>query len=290
MAYRQLVAPNPNVPCQPGWCLKYVADAYGGGYPVVYPSATAAWNGAQFKHQDQSFPAGVAVPVWFSIRNVPEGHVAIRMPDGSVYSTTSGTSNRAVHHPNMQDLLNAYAPYNPLTYLGWTEDLAGKRLVINDGGDDMADKINLDTARILTHGVLARNGLAGRIQALDGSTDADLNANHVGKELTNSYVQGLFLSGEGRQWRDTSDANSIPGINQRLAQADVDKNTVVSQRQTIDAQAKRIAELEKELEEKPVPPTPVPPTPPSPEPYPNWFIEFWNKVLESIKAILGEKK
>ncbi|MFJ6416460.1 CHAP domain-containing protein [Paeniglutamicibacter sp. NPDC091659] len=88
------------------------------------------------------------------------------------------------------------------------------------GGDDMPVKINLDTARILTHGVLARNGVSGRGNSLDGSKDKDLKTNHVGRELTNEYVQELFLSGEGRQWRDTSDSNSIQGVNARLTKAD----------------------------------------------------------------------
>lgn len=45
-------------------------------------------------------------------------------------------------------------------------------------------------------------------------------------------------------------------------------------------------------EVKPVPepeplPTPAPPTPPLPPDYPGWFIEFWKKLWEAIKGILG---
>lgn len=40
----------------------------------------------------------------------------------------------------------------------------------------------------------------------------------------------------------------------------------------------------------PVPPTPpLPPTPPTPDPYPNWFVQFWIKLWEAIKNILGIK-
>lgn len=45
-----------------------------------------------------------------------------------------------------------------------------------------------------------------------------------------------------------------------------------------------------DCEDKPNPPTPpVPPVPPTPDPYPNWFKEFWVKLWEAIKNILGLK-
>lgn len=119
--------PNPFVWCQPGWCLAYVKDAF--GTEAVYPSATAAWNASPTKHRDWDFPSGVAVPVWFHMPTEPLGHVALRMPDGSVYST-SDPINRAKHHPNMQHLLDYYAYYGmPLNYLGWTEDVEGQTVI-----------------------------------------------------------------------------------------------------------------------------------------------------------------
>lgn len=48
-----------------------------------------------------------------------------------------------------------------------------------------------------------------------------------------------------------------------------------------------------EIPTPPVPPTPptppTPPVPPTPDPYPNWFIQFWVKLWEAIKNILGIK-
>lgn len=45
-----------------------------------------------------------------------------------------------------------------------------------------------------------------------------------------------------------------------------------------------------DCEDKPTPVPPVPPIPPTPpSPYPNWFIEFWMKLWEAIKNILGIK-
>ena len=231
MAYRQLVTPNPNVPCQPGWCLKYVADAFGGNYPIVYPSATAAWNGAQFKHQDQSFPANIAVPVWFSISNVPEGHVALRMPDGSVYSTTSSTSTKPTRHSNMQDLLNAYAPYNPLTYLGWSEDLSGKRLVINEGGD----MSNVGETEI--------KYLYPSMQGYEASNN-DISV-WVGTE-SNTFIRALH-------------DNARYGEYQLEVQEAFRKAKLYDEAQNTNSN------------------------------YPNWFIQFWEKLLEAIKNILGVK-
>lgn len=123
----QLVTPNPNIPCVPGWCLQYVRQAFGA--PVVEPTATAGWNNAKFKHRDWNFPAGMWVPVWFELATEPAGHVALLAPNGAVYSTTSPFSNLPTIHPNMAHLIAAYAPYNPLTYLGWSEDISGVRVV-----------------------------------------------------------------------------------------------------------------------------------------------------------------
>lgn len=265
MSYRQLVTPNPSVPCRPGWCLKYVADAYGGNFPQVYPSATAAWNAAQFKHQDQNFPTNIDVPVWFSVRGVPEGHVAIRMADGSVYSTTSSTATKAVRHPNMQDLINAYAPYNPLTYLGWTEDLAGKQLVINEGDT------NMDTLKSMYWRLLGREGDAGGLQHY---------ANQVQARGWEFVYNDLKDSGEGQAdwaWRNP---DAVRSLQNQFNQAKAD----------LAAKDARIKELEYELANIPPCPQPVPPTPPTPEPYPHWFKEFWAKLIDAIKNILGDKK
>lgn len=90
-------------------------------------------------------------------------------------------------------------------------------------GGVMAEKADLATARILTHGILGSNGVAGRKTSLDGSRDSDLLKNHVGRELTNAYIQELFTSPEGVNWRDKDDgtpsSSSIPGINRRLNEA-----------------------------------------------------------------------
>lgn len=130
MPFKQLITPNPRIACRPGWCLEYVRKGY--GLPVRYGSAIEAWNASTSKHRDQAFPAGVWVPLWFTVKGVPAGHVVHRAPDGSIYSTTDPVGTVAHHHPNLADLLGYYSRAGlPLTYLGWTEDVAGTRVVQN---------------------------------------------------------------------------------------------------------------------------------------------------------------
>lgn len=125
---KQLVKPNPNIPCKPGWCLQYVREAFG-IYPGVYPSATAGWANAQYKHPGELPPRGVWTPVWFYMKDEPLGHVVLSAPDGSIYST-SDPSTVPHHHPNLADLMGYYAYWGlPLTYLGWSEDIETVRVV-----------------------------------------------------------------------------------------------------------------------------------------------------------------
>lgn len=119
----QTRTPNPNIPCKPGWCLAYVNEAF--GVAKRYGSATAAWNASPTKHRDRNFPPGVWVPLWFSLANEPNGHVVLLAPDGAVYSTSHPTATTPTRHPDLADLFRAYSRYNPLTYLGWTEDVEG---------------------------------------------------------------------------------------------------------------------------------------------------------------------
>lgn len=125
--YTQNITPNPNIPCTPGWCLDYVRRTF--GLPAHYGTAMEAWNASGPKHVGSlQFPAN-DVPVFFALAGVPAGHVALRMRDGSVYSS-SDLGNTPHHHPSLTDLEAYYAHYGkPLTYLGWTEDCAGTRVI-----------------------------------------------------------------------------------------------------------------------------------------------------------------
>lgn len=127
----QLIVPNPDIPCRPGYCLEYVRETF--ALPIRYGSATEAWNNSASQHPDWNFPAGLAVPIWFDIDIEPNGHVALLMPDLTVYSA-SDLTNTPHHHPSIADLIAYYARWGKmqLTYLGWTEDVAGYPVVSLD--------------------------------------------------------------------------------------------------------------------------------------------------------------
>jgi hypothetical protein len=125
----QLITPNPNITCTPGECLVYVQDTF--GVAPKYSTASAAWDASNYKHTDQNFFDGVWVPVWFSLQNNPDGHVALRQPDGSIWSASSPTDTTPIHHSSLADIESYYG--SNLTYLGWTEDVEDTPVVDTNG-------------------------------------------------------------------------------------------------------------------------------------------------------------
>jgi hypothetical protein len=119
---------NWKIPYTGGWCLKYVREAFGIG--PKYPTATSAWQNAQGKHYDLP-PTGITVPVYFALGSEPAGHIAIRLDDMKVASSTqSGTHPQGFIHPSIQNMIDMYAKYNKgCTYLGWSEELHGTTIV-----------------------------------------------------------------------------------------------------------------------------------------------------------------
>lgn len=157
----QLITPNPNVWCRPGYCLEYVRNTF--GLPIRYGSATEAWNNAK-QHPDRNFPDGMWLPIFFAIDIEPNGHIALLAPDQSVYSS-SDYGNTPHHHPSIEDLINYYAVYGKmqLTYLGWAEDVAGFPVV-------SLDSINVDSIPATP----AANPLEGFLMALSDAEQRDL--------------------------------------------------------------------------------------------------------------------
>lgn len=125
MAEIQLIPPNPHIECTPGMCLEYVRKAF--GLPAKYSSAIAGWEASRYRHdQRHNFPKDVVVPVWFSLSDNPYGHVALRFPDGTIWSASHPTSHEPVQHPSLLEIEGYYN--GRLTFLGWTEDIEGVRV------------------------------------------------------------------------------------------------------------------------------------------------------------------
>jgi hypothetical protein len=178
---KQVITPNPNIPCQPGWCLQYVRQAF--GLPARYGTATEAWQKSPSQHRDRDFPAGVWHPVWFSLANEPAGHVALRSPSGTVYST-SDLGSVPHQHLDLSDLMNYYARYDmTLTYLGWTEDVAGYPVIADSGlsaqgsikEGDFLDMANEDQLKRLLDAADRINGVVRDAPVLNVNDGAYMN-------------------------------------------------------------------------------------------------------------------
>jgi hypothetical protein len=124
MSWQQIVQPDASQAAQPGWCLNHVQRVYAA--PWSGSTATDGWNRAQFKHPNETPPAGVSAPVWFAMKGEPAGHVVAWLSDGSILSASSGNQNAVVHHPNLQHLSSYYG--GRLTLRGWSEDIGGRRI------------------------------------------------------------------------------------------------------------------------------------------------------------------
>ena len=148
----QLVDANWRIPYVGGWCEGYVEGAWGQATKPtpsnpttsgVYPTAIAAWNAQPVKHTEEP-PRGITVPVYFSLGNVWQGHVAIRLDDGyTASSTQAGYHPNGYLHPNMQNMINLYGQYNGgCTYLGWGEYVGRVKVV---GWEDYRDERYAET-------------------------------------------------------------------------------------------------------------------------------------------------
>lgn len=152
MAYKQLKDANIGIQYTGGWCLNAVQRAFGA--PWSGASATDAWyNRTTYKHTDIP-PLGITVPIYFDgLNGEPAGHVAIRLDDGTVASSTlAGTHNGLYIHPNIEHLLQVYRNYGytGIRYLGWAEDIGGMRVVQEESLPAHWRKTRLDNINFRT--------------------------------------------------------------------------------------------------------------------------------------------
>lgn len=118
MTATQLRSPDLGISYTGGLCLQAVREAF--SVPAKYVRAIDDWNSGD--RQTGTIPNGVAVPVYFSLGLEPAGHVAIRLPDGRIASSTQNGTHKGLYiHPDIKDLIAVYAKYNKsCTYLGWS--------------------------------------------------------------------------------------------------------------------------------------------------------------------------
>lgn len=273
------------------WCLQNVRRGY--GIPAYYSTARKAWNGTQ-QHQDRNFPAGCAVPVFWSLNLTLDGvyadygHIAVRLADGRIW-----TDGR--YYANV-DTLNAGYLGGKGVYLGWGESVNNVKVVTQEVS--MAETISDDVSRQIGFHFLGRNGKDGKPNALN-SRQGDL----YGKPLTNAQLSTFFLSAESREWRDSrlpkvyaerdalKDTNAnLTTVNTQLTKAVEDKNgtiniqkgTIIGLQNTVDEKQAEIdvlidenAKLRKQLED-----CGTTPDPDSIVISKSW----WDNAFEKIKA------
>lgn len=112
-----------------GYCLRFQQRVFPGSPATYYPTARSAWDNSGFKHWEM--PDGSAiVPITYSwvgtINGVYQdwGHSAVYFPGRGVLSSP-GSGYGQQWFSSIEELGRAWG----LTYLGWTEDVGGFRVV-----------------------------------------------------------------------------------------------------------------------------------------------------------------
>ena len=140
MSYQQLVQPKLSTQSKAGWCLWFQEEDFGTPHAYDYaededPATTDAWSLVDFKHPGEQPPDDVCVPVYFTYFSTKdgreEGHIADSVPGRGIFSSPLNVSYGSEWYPSIQamvDRINKIRGAN-CRYLGWSEDLAGVRLV-----------------------------------------------------------------------------------------------------------------------------------------------------------------
>lgn len=186
MTYIQTITPNPNISDIAGDCLVYVRQAYKVLASGKYPTAISNWNGSSTKHQDQNFPAGCDLPIWFSLKTNADGHVAIHMSDGSVYSDSIPTGDDPYHAASIAALQQYYGSEG-LTYLGWTEDVEDNKVIT-----EAEEMLNDDSLYIAFRAILHRDPTVQEVETFTRDPNLALKSLWVngGQELYNNETSG----------------------------------------------------------------------------------------------------
>ena len=119
--YEQLIQPNTNITWVNEECLMDVREAFGVG--AKYPSAMANWNANSAVNHAGTPPSNIAVPIFFSIPTIPDGHVCL-WDNGMIY--TSSAQGKQIF-TSIQALINWM--HEGFVYLGWSEEIESTPVV-----------------------------------------------------------------------------------------------------------------------------------------------------------------
>lgn len=130
----QIVQPDLGIKGAAGYCLSVAEDV--GHTPHAYDYALEAWNSSSSSnHPNEQPPSDVCVVVYWSYYdkndNVWYGHVAWNIPGSGVYTSPFNISYGSEWYPSIQamtDRINKISEAQSV-YLGWSESLAGVKLV-----------------------------------------------------------------------------------------------------------------------------------------------------------------
>lgn len=159
---KQLVSVRYNVSAAAGDCLWFTQESL--SVPHMYAVAWDAWEAAKYKHEDQLFPSGVAVPIFFDWsatikwsdgvwRKTRAGHAAWVDASGIIHSSPlSGVGS--VTFSSVAQLVAAFG--NGIRYVGWTEDLSGVRVMEGETMAASEQKVDELTVRLAYNNGLFR--------------------------------------------------------------------------------------------------------------------------------------
>lgn len=155
---KQLVSPNVEISEAAGMCLQYARRVFSA--PVVEATAWEGWTRSKYRHENREFPSGLAVPVWFDWwgqlpgdeQKFQYGHAAVRLSDGSVWSSPLSGKGRA-RFGSVDELTRAFG--GGMKYVGWSEDISEVK-VVEIGGEEM-ESTSYEVARLYAQKILFRD-------------------------------------------------------------------------------------------------------------------------------------
>lgn len=129
MAWTNKTPVNDGAQDQAGYCLRFQQRVFPGSPVTYFPTARSAWDNSGFQHAE--YPDGSAiVPITYSwvgtINGIYQdwGHAAVFFPGRGILSSP-GSGYGQQWFGSIDELARAWN----LTYLGWTEDVGGFRVV-----------------------------------------------------------------------------------------------------------------------------------------------------------------